>query len=108
MIPQLNFLFLSIGNIFWVPVAMKFGKRASLLSSMAMQAGMLAWTAATPSFNGLLAARCLQGFAAAAGEVHQILPCPHYIVQVANSRALNRVLFQKLLQTPRSCISEEL
>ncbi|KAJ5787444.1 hypothetical protein N7457_002434 [Penicillium paradoxum] len=34
----LNFLFLSIGNIFWVPVAMKFGKRASLLSSTLMQA----------------------------------------------------------------------
>ncbi|CAI7604350.1 unnamed protein product [Penicillium crustosum] len=63
-----HFLFLGIGNIFWVPIAMKFGKRASLLSSMAMQAGMLAWSAATTSFDGLIAARCLLGLAAAAGE----------------------------------------
>lgn len=49
---------------------MKFGKRASLLSSMAMQAGMLAWSVATTSFDGLIAARCLLGFAAAAGEVN--------------------------------------
>ncbi|KAJ5605339.1 hypothetical protein N7510_010493 [Penicillium lagena] len=63
-----NFLFLGIGNIFWVPIAMKFGKRASLLSSMAMQAGMLAWSAATTSFDSLVVARCLLGFAAAAGE----------------------------------------
>ncbi|KAJ5726791.1 hypothetical protein N7493_005818 [Penicillium malachiteum] len=64
----LNFLFLSIGNIFWVPVAMKFGKRTALLSSTALQTGMFAWTAAAGSFHSLLAARCLQGFAAAAGE----------------------------------------
>ncbi|KAJ5715367.1 uncharacterized protein N7483_012548 [Penicillium malachiteum] len=64
----LNFLFLSIGNIFWVPVAMKSGKRTALLSSMALQTGMFAWTAAARSFHSLLAAMCLQGFAAAAGE----------------------------------------
>ncbi|KUL86056.1 hypothetical protein ZTR_06508 [Talaromyces verruculosus] len=63
-----NFLFLGIGNIFWVPVAMKFGKRVSMLCSMAMLAGMLAWAAASQTFNSLVAARCLIGFAAAAGE----------------------------------------
>lgn len=66
---KFNFLFLGIGNIFWVPVAMKFGKRASMLCSMAMLAGMLAWAAAAQTFNSLIAARCLIGFAAAAGEV---------------------------------------
>ncbi|KAJ5683399.1 hypothetical protein N7462_006564 [Penicillium macrosclerotiorum] len=45
---------------------MKFGKRFSLLVSMILQAGMLAWVAAAGSFNSLIAARCLQGFAAAA------------------------------------------
>ncbi|GFF23905.1 uncharacterized MFS-type transporter C1271.10c [Aspergillus udagawae] len=63
-----NFLFLSIGNIFWVPVAHKFGKRASLLLSMALQAGTLVWCVTATSFSGLLAARCVQGFAGAAGE----------------------------------------
>ncbi|GFG17848.1 hypothetical protein IFM5058_08693 [Aspergillus udagawae] len=63
-----NFLFLSIGNIFWVPVAHKFGKRASLLLSMALQAGTLVWCVTATSFSSLLAARCVQGFAGAAGE----------------------------------------
>ncbi|RAQ65988.1 MFS transporter [Aspergillus flavus] len=63
-----NFLFLSIGNIFWVPLANKFGKRASLLLSMALQAGTLVWCATATSFSSLLAARCVQGFAGAAGE----------------------------------------
>ncbi|GFF57529.1 uncharacterized MFS-type transporter C1271.10c [Aspergillus udagawae] len=63
-----NFLFLSIGNIFWVPVAHKFGKRASLLLSMALQAGTLVWCVTATSFSSLLAARCMQGFAGAAGE----------------------------------------
>ncbi|KAH3138064.1 hypothetical protein KXW80_002605 [Aspergillus fumigatus] len=63
-----NFLFLSIGNIFWVPIAHKFGKRASLLLSMALQAGALVWSVAATSFSSLLAARCVQGFASAAGE----------------------------------------
>ncbi|GIJ92141.1 hypothetical protein Asppvi_011117 [Aspergillus pseudoviridinutans] len=63
-----NFLFLSIGNIFWVPIAHKFGKRASLLLSMALQAGALVWCVKATSFSSLLAARCVQGFAGAAGE----------------------------------------
>ncbi|KAH2658082.1 hypothetical protein KXV32_001807 [Aspergillus fumigatus] len=61
-----NFLFLSIGNIFWVPIAHKFGKRASLLLSMALQAGALVWSVTATSFSSLLAARCVQGFAGAA------------------------------------------
>jgi MFS family permease len=61
-------LFLSIGNIFWVPLAHKLGKRASLLLSITLQAGTLVWCATASSFSSLLAARCLQGFAGAAGE----------------------------------------
>ncbi|PYI14942.1 putative MFS transporter [Aspergillus violaceofuscus CBS 115571] len=63
-----SFLFLSIGNLFWVPLAAKFGKRAALLVSMALQAGALVWCATATSFSSLLAARCVQGFAGAAGE----------------------------------------
>ncbi|EAU38173.1 predicted protein [Aspergillus terreus NIH2624] len=63
-----NFLFLSIGNTFWVPLAHKLGKRASLLLSMILQAGTLVWCATPTSYPSLLAARCLQGFAGAAGE----------------------------------------
>ncbi|KAJ4286512.1 hypothetical protein N0V90_013212 [Kalmusia sp. IMI 367209] len=63
-----NFLLLGLGNLFWVPLAVKFGKRASLLTSMAMLFAVLIWTAKEPKFNALVAARCLSGFASAAGE----------------------------------------
>ncbi|KAL2844129.1 major facilitator superfamily domain-containing protein [Aspergillus pseudoustus] len=64
----LNFLFLGIGNIFWVPLAIKFGKRASMISSMLLQAGAFIWCAVATGYNSLLAARCVLGFAAASGE----------------------------------------
>ncbi|KAJ5753290.1 Major facilitator superfamily domain general substrate transporter [Penicillium odoratum] len=64
-----NFLLLGIGNLFWVPLALKFGKRASLLMAMALQTGSLIWCALAKSFDSLLAARIVLGFAAAAGEV---------------------------------------
>lgn len=35
---------------------------------MALQAGALVWSVAATSFSSLLAARCVQGFASAAGE----------------------------------------
>ncbi|KAJ5813309.1 Major facilitator superfamily domain general substrate transporter [Penicillium pulvis] len=63
-----NFLLLGLGNVFWVPLAMKFGKRASLLAAMALQLGALIWCALAKSFDSLLAARIVLGFAAAAGE----------------------------------------
>ncbi|KAH6852790.1 hypothetical protein AA0119_g11412 [Alternaria tenuissima] len=63
-----NFLFLGVGNYFWVPFGVKFGKRASLVVSTLMLFAILVWTAKTTNFNSLLAARCLSGFASAAGE----------------------------------------
>lgn len=69
LLSQLNFLFLGIGNIFWVPLAIKFGKRASMTSSMLFQAGAFMWCAVATRYDSLLAARCVLGFAAASGEV---------------------------------------
>lgn len=48
---------------------MKLGKRASLLVAMALQLGALIWCALAKSFDSLLAARIVLGFASAAGEV---------------------------------------
>jgi MFS family permease len=62
-------LFLGVGNYFWVPFGVKFGKRAALVVSTLMLFAVLVWTAKTTTFNSLLTARCLSGFAAAAGEV---------------------------------------
>ncbi|KAF2496528.1 MFS transporter [Lophium mytilinum] len=63
-----NFLLLGVGNLFWVPLGVKFGKRASLLISTLILFAVLVWTAKETAFAGLLAARCLSGFASAAGE----------------------------------------
>ncbi|KAJ5133073.1 Major facilitator superfamily domain general substrate transporter [Penicillium atrosanguineum] len=63
-----NFLLLGIGNMFWVPIALKFGKRTSLLVAMTLQMGALIWCALAKGFDSLLAARIVLGFAAAAGE----------------------------------------
>ncbi|TKA49867.1 hypothetical protein B0A49_12905 [Cryomyces minteri] len=65
---QFNFLLLGLGNMFWVPFAVKFGKRAALITSMALLFAVLCWTATAKTFNSLLAARCISGFAASAGE----------------------------------------
>ena len=53
----------------WVPISVKFGKRAVLISSMALLFATQCWCAKASTFNSLLAARCVSGFAAAAGEV---------------------------------------
>jgi MFS family permease len=53
----------------WVPMSVKFGKRAVLITSMAMLFAALCWGASATTFNSLLAARCISGFASAAGEV---------------------------------------
>ncbi|KXJ85341.1 major facilitator superfamily domain-containing protein [Microdochium bolleyi] len=63
-----NFLLLGLGNLFWVPLSLKVGKRFVMLSSMALLFSALIWTAKATTFNSLLAARCVTGFASSAGE----------------------------------------
>lgn len=63
-----NFLFLGIGNMVWVPLAAKYGKRPILLISHSMLFVFLIWSAKVDGYNSLLAARSLSGFASAAGE----------------------------------------
>ncbi|KAI1450434.1 MFS transporter [Annulohypoxylon stygium] len=67
-----NFLLLGIGNMVWVPLSVKLGKRPVLILSMALLFALLVWTAQVKTFEELLVARCLSGFASAAGE--SILP----------------------------------
>ncbi|SPO07008.1 related to MFS transporter [Cephalotrichum gorgonifer] len=63
-----NFLLLGVGNLIWVPLAVKFGKRFSMITSTALHFAALTWTANVDGFSSLLAARCLSGFAGSAGE----------------------------------------
>ncbi|KAL4737922.1 major facilitator superfamily domain-containing protein [Aspergillus similis] len=90
----LNFLFLGVGNIFWVPLAIKFGKRASLVSSMLLQAGAFIWCAEAASYDSLLGARCILGFAAAAGEsiVPEIVADVFFVHERATMMAIYVVL----------------
>lgn len=55
--------------MFWVPLSVKLGKRPVMLVSMAALFAVLVWTAKARSFEEMLAARCISGFASAAGEV---------------------------------------
>lgn len=67
-----NFLLLGLGNLVWVPLSVKFGKRPVMLISTVTLFAVLIWTAKAKSFNELLIARCISGFVSAAGE--SILP----------------------------------
>lgn len=53
---------------------------------MALLFAMLCWTATATSFNGLLAARCMSGFAASAGEAR---------LNLANTFELLLILFSE-------------
>ncbi|KAM6504577.1 hypothetical protein FSOLCH5_015319 [Fusarium solani] len=67
-IMTLNFLFLGVGNMFWVPLSVKYGKRCTMLVGMTIFFAALIWTAKVKTFAELLASRCITGFASSAGE----------------------------------------
>ena len=58
-----NVLLLGTSNIFWVPLANTFGRRPILIIAMLLSVLFSMWCCFAKSFNSLLAARCLQGFA---------------------------------------------
>lgn len=63
-----NILFLGLGNIFWVPLAVKIGKRPVLILCSAIFFASSIWSAEATSYGSLLAARIVQGFGASASE----------------------------------------
>ncbi|KAH6983965.1 MFS transporter [Ilyonectria destructans] len=63
-----NFLLLGLGNLVWIPLSVKYGKRPVMLISTALLFAVLVWTAKAETFAELLAARILSGFASASGE----------------------------------------
>lgn len=63
-----NVLMLGVGNLFWVPLMRVVGKRPVYLLALLMFIATNAWSAEAKSFNSLLAARILSGFAAAAAD----------------------------------------
>jgi MFS family permease len=63
-----NILFLELGNLFWVPLALKLGKRPVLITCLVIFFGSCIWNAVAKSWGSMLGARILQGFGASASE----------------------------------------
>ncbi|KIX09064.1 uncharacterized protein Z518_00142 [Rhinocladiella mackenziei CBS 650.93] len=63
-----NILFLGIGNLFWIPLSLKIGKRPVLLLSSAIFFASSIWAAVAQSWGSLFGARIIQGFGASSSE----------------------------------------
>lgn len=63
-----NLLFLGLGNLFWVPLAEKIGKRPVLVTCSLLYFLFSIWAALAKGYGSFLGARILQGFSASAAE----------------------------------------
>ncbi|RFU24129.1 hypothetical protein B7463_g12211, partial [Scytalidium lignicola] len=63
-----NTLMLGVATLFWIPLMRKAGKRPGYLMAMLLLMAFNVWSYKAKSFNSLVAARILSGFAAAAGD----------------------------------------
>jgi MFS family permease len=63
-----NILFLGLGNVFWVPLSLKVGKRPVLIASSAIFFASSIWSARAQTWGSLLGARIVQGFGASSSE----------------------------------------
>jgi MFS family permease len=57
-----------LSNIVWVPTMVLIGKRYTVIATMVMFLPAIAWAASATSYNSLLGARLLAGFASGASE----------------------------------------
>ncbi|KPI35977.1 putative MFS-type transporter [Cyphellophora attinorum] len=65
----LNILATGVGNLFWIPLAQKFGRRPTFIACSMLFFGSAVWCAVATSYSSLLGARTISGLAAAACEV---------------------------------------
>jgi hypothetical protein len=68
LLTNYNVLALGMCNFFWVPMALVFGKRPTLISALAMLFGANIWGAYATTYKTVLGARVLQGFGGGAVE----------------------------------------
>ncbi|RYP29686.1 hypothetical protein DL767_006638 [Monosporascus sp. MG133] len=61
-------LLLGMGNLFWMPLIVKFGRRPAYVLSFSLYTVTAAWAGAATSYGSSLAARIIMGFAAGAAE----------------------------------------
>ncbi|KAJ9602218.1 hypothetical protein H2200_013338 [Cladophialophora chaetospira] len=64
----LNLLLLGLGNLFWIPLSEKIGKRPVLIACSGLFFVSTIWAAVAKSYGSLLGARLVQGFAASVSE----------------------------------------
>ncbi|KAF2195068.1 MFS general substrate transporter [Zopfia rhizophila CBS 207.26] len=57
-----------MGNLFWVPCTIKFGRRPVYVASFTLYTACAAWAGGATSYSSELAARIIMGFASGAGE----------------------------------------
>ncbi|PCH01397.1 Major facilitator superfamily domain, general substrate transporter [Penicillium occitanis (nom. inval.)] len=63
-----NVLLLGVGNAIWVPLSRVIGKRPVYLAALLLLIGTNIWSFFTHSFESLLAARIISGFAGSAAD----------------------------------------
>lgn len=57
-----------LGNLIWMPIANKYGRRPVYIISYALYTATAIWLCFEQSYGGFLAGRILMGFAAGAAE----------------------------------------
>lgn len=57
-----------MGNLFWMPIMIKFGRRPLYIFTFALYTATAGWAGAPTSYGSVLAARILMGFANGAAE----------------------------------------
>ena len=68
-IQTVSSLMIGVGNIIWVPLAIKYGRRPVYIAAWLLMTGSTIWGGCAKSFPSELAARTVYGFAGAAPEI---------------------------------------
>ncbi|KAI9732771.1 MAG: hypothetical protein M1834_003709 [Cirrosporium novae-zelandiae] len=57
-----------LGNLFWMPIILKYGRRPAYICSFTLYTACAAWAGGSTSYGSELASRIIMGFANGAGE----------------------------------------
>jgi MFS family permease len=57
-----------MGNLVWMPVIVKYGRRPAYVSAFILYTAVAAWAGGATSYGSELAARIIMGFASGAAE----------------------------------------
>lgn len=89
-------LMIGVGNLIWVPLAIKYGRRPVYIASFLLMTGTCIWSGVSTSFTSGLVARLLLGTACAAPEI--VAPLTLTDLFFLHERGRVMVLVSSLLQ----------